>query len=180
MEQLRIQRYQAIEIPIPSGTTSTQFNIPDQPQLTGSDGNPVVIDAIEAYNAATFAYSPVSGAAMVTSANFDLCNLNLYQGDLIILNNIPLPILNNVGSGQGTAFDGAVIQKALLRNLINISWTKSFINFKNTGGAITGDKVFVLGVYYSVYPNMEFLVPTKENMLLDAVNTNTQLLKKYL
>lgn len=180
MNEFRIQRYQAIEIPIPNGTTSTQFNIPDQPQLTGSDGNPVVIDAIEAYNDENIPYSPVSGSLLVTVADFKNCNLNLYQGDLIILNNLPLQILNNVGTGQGNAFDGAVVNKALLRNLINISWTKSFINFKNTAGPITGDKVFVLGVYYSVYPSQEYLVPNKENMLLDAINTNTQILKKFL
>jgi hypothetical protein len=180
MEQFRIQRYQAIEIPIPSGTTSTQFNIPDQPQLTGSDGNPIVIDAIEAYNEGNMQYSPVSGIPLISTSDFKQCNINLYQGDLIILNNLPLPVLNNIASGQNTAFDAATTQRALLRNLINISWTKSYMNFKNTGGAIGGGTVFVLGVYYSVYPNMEFLVPTKENMLLDAVNTNTQLLKKYL
>lgn len=176
----RVQRYQMIEVPINS-TTASQFSIPDQPQLTGHDGTPVVIDSIVSYSAFNFDYSPVSGLQTIGVSNLNKFSISIFQGDLQIINSLPLQEINYVNAPANN-FSGGVIQQPLLRNLINVSWTKSFLKYTDPGNAnpLTSGTVICLGVYYSVYPSMDFMVPSKENILLQAIDQNTQAIKQFL
>jgi len=148
MCQFKTQRFELVEIQIPNGTTLTKFNFPDLPNLTGRNGFPVVIDSIVAYDATTTPYSPISGAAVATAADVAKSFLTIYQGDLQVLYNTPLISLEYVNNG-GTN-NSPVVMQPLLKDLINVSWTKSYITYANTS-AITGNKVFLIGVHYTVH-----------------------------
>lgn len=143
----KTQRFQIVEIPVPSGSTSTKFNFPDLPQLTGRNGYPVKIQSLVFYNNELLAESPLSGNPVVTSADISKSYLTLYQGDLQTIYNIPIGQLNMMQSQAGASI---VFQfnQTLFDNLINVSWTKSYISLPTA--LQTTDVVYVIGVHYSV------------------------------
>lgn len=150
--QFKFQRTQCIEIDIPAANTQTKFVFPDQPQLTTSNnGNPVRIDSIISYNSDSLSYSPITFQQVMASNDQKSGFLTLYQGDLATINALPLINLSSV-SNVLSAFNGGVQDTPLMRNLINISWTKSFIQF---GVAPTGSTKIVLCVYYTVFATFE-------------------------
>jgi hypothetical protein len=170
----KTQRYEAVEINIPAGTTLTKFNFPDLPNLTGRDGNPVIIDSIVSYYNDTIPSSPISGSTTISFTDFQKSFLTIYQGDLQVLYNIPLVELAYVGDPSANN-NSLVNYIPLLRDLINVSWTKSFVTV--TGGTPpTGDTVFVFGVHYTVISNSPVLIPTTENLLLDAIKEQNKAL----
>lgn len=144
MENRPIQRYQVIEIQIPTGTTATQFQIPDQPQLRNSR-----IWQIEAYINGNITKSPVSGSDLLSVADSQRCFLSLYEGDLERVKNIPLLRLNNMQTGTTTT---PFVANASNFNGIIISWTKSFLKFWQA--APTGGVVVALGVTYTDENNL--------------------------
>lgn len=174
--QFKTQRFELVEIQIPAGTTLTKFTFPDLPNLTGRDGNPVIIDSIVAYNDENFSNSPISGSSVVQ--NGDMCRsfLTIYQGDLQVLYNIPLLQIQFVNAGAASPLNQGVILQPLLKDLINVSWTKSFITYSNPGTPISGDKVFLIGVHYTVISNTPNLIPTTENIILDTLQKQNQVL----
>lgn len=142
---LLTNRFQAVEIPIPSGSTLTQFNFPDLPQLTGQNGYPVIINAIEIYNSDTISASPVSGSTVASKTDIDKSFLTLYQGDLQTILNIPLNILNRV---QATNNPHPFVRQPFMLNLENVSWTKSYVSLASA--ATNTGRVFAFGIHYSV------------------------------
>jgi hypothetical protein len=145
--EFKAQRFQAVEINVPSGTTLRQFNFPDLPQLTGRNGQPVIIDSIVFYSHTSTPKSPNSGADVISDADLKKSFLTIYQGDLSIIQNQPIASLVYAGDvGAGT--QGATFNQPLLRNLINVSWTKCYIT--TPAAAPTGGVVYSIGIFYTV------------------------------
>jgi hypothetical protein len=145
--EFKTQRFEAVEINIPTGTTLRKFNFPDLPNLTGRNGFPVIIDSIEFFSNDATPVSPITGSDVVSNVDLQNSFLTIYQGDLQVLYNYPCAALVRVGD-VGSGFNGAVIKLPLLRDLINVSWTKCFIS--TPSGAPTGNTVYSIGVHYAV------------------------------
>lgn len=144
----KFQRFQAIEIDIPASNAQTKFTFPDQPQLTGNAGLPVIIDSIVSYTQNNLDASPLTYQVVVSAQDLKRAFLTLYQGDLASVNSIPVASLVNTADIDTSAYGQVgVVQQPLVRNLINVSWTKSFVQFAT---APTGPTKIVFGVYYTV------------------------------
>jgi hypothetical protein len=154
----KTQRFELVEIQVSSNTSRKQFNFPDLPNLTGRDGQPVIIDSIVAYYNDAIQYSPISGNPVVSYPVVMNTALTIYQGDLQVLNKLPLPEICYVNP-LNTQFSSGVVQQPLLKDLINVSWTKSFVTYADTA-ALTANTVFLIGVHYTVLSSELTVVPT--------------------
>lgn len=144
---LKVSRYEAVEVNIPSGSTLTKFFFPDLPNLTGRDGYPVSINSIVFFTGDANTLSPLSGSQLVAQADMQKSYLTIYQGDLQVLYNIPVVSLNYVRAASTSTMPYVNDQPELL-NLKNVSWTKSFISLASAPG--TTNRVYSIGVYYTV------------------------------
>ena len=145
----KTQRFQIVEIPVPSGSTSTKFNFPDLPQLTGRNGYPVKIQSLVFYNNETLSISPLSGNSVIDVGDANKCFLTLYQGDLQTIYNIPLQQMNMLqGNINGSNTNVFQFNQNIFDNLINVSWTKSYIS-SPIALNVTNVSI-VIGVHYSV------------------------------
>jgi hypothetical protein len=133
---LKIKRFEAVEIPVPSGSTLTRFYFPDLPQLRNAK-----IEAIQVYAAATLSASPLTGSALPVLADLKKSFLTLYQGDLQLIYNIPLVNLNGISDGS-TPF----IYELPNINDIDVSWTKSFVSLPTA--LATTNVAYSFGVFY--------------------------------
>jgi hypothetical protein len=133
---INIKRFEAVEVPVPSGSTLTRFYFPDLPQLTGAK-----IQGIQTYAPATITATPLTGSTPTTLADLKKSFLTIYQGDLQILYNLPILTLNSVSDGT-TPF----VYELPSINDIDISWTKSYISLP-TALATTG-VAYSFGIYY--------------------------------
>ena len=61
---MRIKRFEAVEINVPSGSTLTRFYFPDLPQLRQAK-----IEAIQTYIAGAISLTPLTGSTPVTAAD---------------------------------------------------------------------------------------------------------------
>jgi hypothetical protein len=144
----RTQRTQSIELDIPASNTQTKFIIPDQPQLTGNAGLPVIIDSIETFTADNLPKSPLTFQNTVATAEIQQAFLTIYQGDLAVMNAYPMAKLVDLGKITSASFGHTgVLSQPLVRKWINVSWTKSFVQFAT---APTGATKIVLVVHYTV------------------------------
>lgn len=143
-----VQRIQMIEIDVPSGNTQSKLFFPDQPQLTGIAGLPVIIDAITTYTDETLLASPLTFRPVQTASSIAAAFLTLYQGDLAVVNACPLADLVEISAVQSSQFGFLGTVKANnFRNLINVSWTKCFVQF---AVAPSGATKIVFKVCYTV------------------------------
>lgn len=133
---MRIKRFEAVEIPVPNGSTLTRFYFPDLPQLRNAK-----IEAVQVYIAGAISATPLTGSTPVTVADAKKSFLTLYQGDLQLIYNIPLIGLNNIQEGS-TPF----IFDLPSMNDIDISWTKSFVSLPTA--LSTTNVAYSFGVYY--------------------------------
>lgn len=156
MSDFKTQRFYAVEIPIPARNVSQRFQFPDLPNLTGVNGVPVLINAIEFYTTdALNDVSPISGQSVLPLVNLQSSFLTIYQGDLQVLYNYPCAELVSTAPIVATFGNVGNIEKNKLQNLINVSWTKCFIS--TPGGAYdpgASAKVYAIGIHYSVFKNM--------------------------
>jgi len=144
----RTQRTQSIELDIPAANTQTKFTIPDQPQLTGNAGLPVIIDSIETFTVDNLPKSPLTFQTTVATAELQQAFLTIYQGDLAVMNAYPMAKLVNLSKiDQNQYGHTGVIAQPLVRKWINVSWTKSFVQFAT---APAGASKIVLVVHYTV------------------------------
>jgi hypothetical protein len=157
----KTQRFELVEIQVGTNVDRKQFNFPDLPNLTGRDGQPVIIDSIVAYYNDVINKSPLSGNEVVDGYIIRNTALTIYQGDLQVLNKMPLPALAYVGV-IANSFNSGVIQQPLLKDLINVSWTKSFLTYADTG-SLTANTVFLIGVHYTVLSSEMQIVPANNN-----------------
>jgi hypothetical protein len=134
---IRIERFEAVEINVPSGSTLTRFYYPDLPNLRNAK-----ITAIQVYTAGTITATPLTGSTPVTTADLKKSTLTLYEGDLQLVYNIPLLNFNNI---VNSAADPYTFELPVV-NGMTISWVKSYVNVP-TALATTG-VAYSFGVYY--------------------------------
>jgi len=134
---MRIKRFEAVEINVPSGSTLTRFYFPDLPQLRNAK-----IEAVQVYVAGAISATPLTGSTPVTVADAKKSFLTLYQGDLQLIYNIPILSLNNIQEGTTTPF----VFELPSMNDIDISWTKSFVSLPSA--LATTNVAYSFGVYY--------------------------------
>jgi hypothetical protein len=135
---IRIERFEAVEIPVPSGSTLTRFYFPDLPNLRNAK-----ISAIQVYTAGTITATPLTGSTPVTTADLKKSFLTLYQGDLQLVYNVPIISLNNI---VNSAADPYTFELPAV-NGITVSWVKSYVTLP-TALATTG-VAYSFGVYYN-------------------------------
>ena len=133
---MRIKRFEAVEINVPSGSTITRFYFPDLPQLRNAK-----IEAVQVYVAGAISATPLTGSTPVTLADAKKSFLTLYQGDLQLIYNIPLVGLIDINDGAAPF----VFQLPSM-NDIDISWTKSFVSLPTA--LATTNVAYSFGVYY--------------------------------
>ena len=134
---IRIDRFEAVEISVPSGSTLTRFYFPDLPNLRNAK-----ITAIQVYTAGTITATPLTGSTPVTTADLKKSFLTLYEGDLQLIYNTPMLGLNNI---VNSAADPYSFELPAI-NGITISWVKSYVVLP-TALATTG-VAYSFGVYY--------------------------------
>ena len=133
---MRIKRYQAVEINVPSGSSLTFFSFTDQPQLRNAK-----IQGIQVYTPTAITKTPLSGATPVTLADLKQSFLTLYQGDLQIIYRLPLLAFNNIQDLTSPS-----VWELPEMNDIDISWTKSSVT---TAAALaTTGVTYSFGIYY--------------------------------
>ena len=134
---IRIDRFEAVEIAVPSGSTLTRFYFPDLPNLRNAN-----ITAIQVYTAGTITATPLTGSTPVTTADLKKSFLTLYEGDLQLIYNTPMLGLNSI---VNSAADPYSFELPAI-NGITISWVKSYVVLP-TALATTG-VAYSFGVYY--------------------------------
>lgn len=134
---IRVSRFEAVEIAVPSGSTLTRFYFPDLPNLRNAK-----ITSIQVYTAGSITATPLTGSTPVTTADMKKSFLTLYSGDLQLVYNLPMTSLNNI---VNSATDPYVLELPVI-NGITISWVKSYVVLP-TALATTGT-AYSFGVYY--------------------------------
>ena len=134
---IRIDRFEAVEIAVPSGSTLTRFYFPDLPNLRNAK-----ITAIQVYTTGTITATPLTGSTPVTTADLKKSFLTLYEGDLQLVYNTPMLGLNNI---VNSASDPYTFELPAV-NGITISWVKSYVVLP-TALATTG-VAYSFGIYY--------------------------------
>ena len=132
-----VKRFEAVEIPVATGSTLTRFYFPDLPNLRNAR-----ITAIQIYTPGTLTASPLTGSTLPTIADLKKSFLTLYEGDLQLLYNIPVLAFNNIVNSATDPY----VNDPLDISGITISWTKSYINLP-TALTTTG-VAYSFGVYY--------------------------------
>jgi len=135
---IRIERFEAVEISVPSGSTLTRFYFPDLPNLRNAK-----ISAIQVYTAGTITATPLTGSTPVTTADLKKSFLTLYQGDLQLVYNVPMISLNNI---VNSAADPYTFELPAV-NGITVSWVKSYVNLPSA--LATTGVAYSFGVYYN-------------------------------
>jgi hypothetical protein len=134
---LRIERFKAVEIAVPSGSTLTRFYFPDLPNLRNAK-----ITGIQIYTAGTITATPLTGSTPVTTADLKKSFLTLYEGDLQLVYNVPMLTLNNM---VNSAADPYTFELPTI-NGITISWVKSYVSLPTA--LSTTSVAYSFGVYY--------------------------------
>jgi hypothetical protein len=136
---IRIERFEAIEVSVPNGSTLTRFQFPDVPQLRNAK-----ISAIQVYTAGSITATPLTGSTPVTTADLKKSFLTLYQGDQQLIYSLPLISLNNMVTGATP--DPYTFELPAINGL-TISWTKSYISLPSA--LATTNVAYSFGVYYN-------------------------------
>jgi hypothetical protein len=135
---LRIERFEAVEIAVPSGSTLTRFYFPDLPNLRNAK-----ITGIQVYTAGTITATPLTGSTPVTTADLKKSFLTLYEGDLQLVYNVPMLTFNNMVTGATP--DPYTFELPAV-NGITISWVKSYVSLPTA--LATTSVAYSFGVYY--------------------------------
>ena len=134
---MKVQRFEAVEISVPSGSVLTQFNFPDLPNLRNAR-----IDRIVFYTAGTISATPLTGSTPVTTADMKKSFVTLYEGDLQLLYRVPILEFNNIVNSATDPYQNDPLDI----NGITISWTKSFISLPSA--LSTTSVAYSIGVFY--------------------------------
>ena len=135
---MKVARFEAVEIAVPSGSTLTRFNFPDLPNLRNAK-----IDRIVFYTAGTITATPLTGSTPVTTADMKKSFVTLYEGDLQLLYNVPILEFNNIVNSATDPYQNDPLDI----DGITISWTKSFISLPSA--LATTNVAYSFGVYYN-------------------------------
>ena len=134
---MKVARFEAVEISVPSGSVLTQFNFPDLPNLRSAR-----IDRIVFYTAGTISATPLTGSTPVTTADMKKSFVTLYEGDLQLLYRVPILEFNNIVNSATDPYQNDPLDI----NGITISWTKSFISLPSA--LATTNVAYSIGVFY--------------------------------
>jgi len=134
---IRIERFEAVEINVPTGSTLTRFYFPDLPNLRNAK-----ITGIQVYTAGTITATPLTGSTPVTTADLKKSTLTLYEGDLQLVYNIPMLNFNNM---VNSAADPYTFELPAI-NGMTLSWVKSYVNVPTA--LATTNVAYSFGVYY--------------------------------
>lgn len=135
---MKLKLFQAIEIPVPNGSTLTRFFFQDQPQLRNA-----YIKGIQFYTPTVLTATPNTGSTPATLAEMRKTTLTLYSGDLQVVFNMPILNLNEINDFTSPfTFNLPELQD------ITISWVKSYIQLSSA--AVTTNVAFSCGVYYEL------------------------------
>jgi len=134
---IRIERFEAVEISVPTSSTLTRFYFPDLPNLRNAK-----ITAIQVYTAGTITATPLTGSTPVTTADLKKSFLTLYEGDLQLVYNVPMLNFNNI---VNSAADPYTFELPNV-NGITVSWVKSYVNLPTA--LATTNVAYSFGVYY--------------------------------
>jgi len=134
---IRIERFEAVEINVPSGSTLTRFYFPDLPNLRNAK-----ITGVQVYTAGTITATPLTGSTPVTTADLKKSTLTLYEGDLQLVYNIPMLNFNNM---VNSAADPYTFELPAI-NGMTLSWVKSYVNVPTA--LATTNVAYSFGVYY--------------------------------
>ena len=134
---IRIERFEAVEINVPNGSTLTRFYFPDLPNLRNAK-----ITAVQVYTAGTITATPLTGSTPVTTADLKKSTLTLYEGDLQLVYNIPMLNFNNL---VNSAADPYTFELPAINGL-TLSWVKSYVNVPTA--LATTNVAYSFGVYY--------------------------------
>lgn len=135
---MKLKLYQAIEVPVPNGSTLTRFFIQDQPQLRNA-----YIKGIQFYTPTVLTATPLTGSTPATLVDMRKATLTLVSGDLQVVYNMPILNLNEIDDGTSPfAWNLPEIQD------ITVSWVKSYIQLASA--AATTNVAFSFGVYYEL------------------------------
>lgn len=135
---MKLKLFQAIEIPVPTGSTLTRFFFQDQPQLRNA-----YIKGIQFYTPTAITATPNTGSTPATVADMKKTTLTLYSGDLQVVFNMPILNLNEIND----LTNPFVFQLPEIQN-ITISWVKSYIQLATAAG--TTGVAYSMGVYYEL------------------------------
>jgi len=133
----RIERFEAVEIAVPTSSTLTRFYFNDLPNLRNAR-----ITNIAIYTAGTISATPLTGSTPVTTADLKKSFLTLYEGDLQLVYNIPMLSFNSIVNGAADPYQFELPSV----NGLTISWVKSYVSLP-TALATTG-VAYSFGVYY--------------------------------
>lgn len=133
----RIERFEAVEIAVPSGSTLTRFYFPDLPNLRNAR-----ITNIAIYTAGTITATPLTGSTPVTTADLKKSFLTLYEGDLQLVYNIPILSFNSIVNSAADPYQFELPSV----NGMTVSWVKSYVSLP-TALATTG-VAYSFGVFY--------------------------------
>jgi hypothetical protein len=136
---MTLERFEAVEIAVPTGSTLTRFPFPDLSNLRNAK-----ITSIQIYTTDTISATPLTGSTPVTIADLKKSFLTLYEGDLQLIYNIPMLSFNNFAQNATTS--AAFVFELPNVDGITISWVKSYISLP-TALATTG-VAYSFGVYY--------------------------------
>jgi hypothetical protein len=134
---MKVTRFEAVEISVPSGSTLTQFSFPDLSNLRNAK-----IDRIVFYTAGTISATPLTGSTPVTTADMKKSFVTLYEGDLQLLYRVPILEFNNIVNSATDPYQNDPLDI----NGITISWTKSFISLPSA--LSTTNVAYSIGVFY--------------------------------
>ena len=137
MQENLLSRYEAVEIPVATGSALTRFFFPDLPNLRNAR-----IRMIDAYTPGTITATPLTGSTPATVADMKKTFITLYSGDLQIVYNMPLLTFNNFVNSAVDPYVNIPINV----NGLTISWTKSFVSVP-TALATTG-VAYSFGIFY--------------------------------
>jgi len=133
----RIERFEAVEISVPSGSSLTRFYFPDLPNLRNAR-----ITNIAIYTAGTITATPLTGSTPVTTADLKKSFLTLYEGDLQLVYNIPMLSFNSIVNSAADPYQFELPSV----NGLTVSWVKSYVSLP-TALATTG-VAYSFGVFY--------------------------------
>jgi len=137
-----LQRYESVEIAVPTGSTGTRFYFPDLPNLRNAN-----IIALQLYTPATLSVTPNTGSTMVTLADLKKSSINLFSGDAQLVYNAPLLTFNPISNGTDPfIYELPIIQGNTIGSGMVISWVKSYVNLPTA--LSTTNVAYAFGVYY--------------------------------
>jgi len=138
-----VNRYEPVEIVIPSGSNLTRFYFPNLPNLTNA-----LVDRIVLYTEFASATSILTGGTPATPYDILQTSITLYQGDLQLYYNMPLSLLNNYvyTTGDGSGVSNTYYNIPIDIDGMEISWTKSFISSPIPQDS--NNVVFSFGIFY--------------------------------